>query len=121
MLPKILQTKKALFVTLLIAAALFASQQLLLQPNIKNVEYGKPNEISPNMHDTLTQRIIQNTNPLLTAKIKSSFIDGYISTDEYIAIAQQQIVLKDPLRSSKQINYSTRKAKADLTSALNAL
>ena len=113
-------SKKIIFLVIVGLTAFYLN--LYFQNNqAQNIEYGEPDEISPNMYDTLTQRIIQNTNPLLTAKIKSSFSDGYISTDEYIAIAQQQIVLKDPLRSSKQINYSTRKAKADLTSALNAL
>ena len=113
-------SKKIIFLVIVGLTAFYLN--LYFQNNqAQNIEYGKPDEISPTMYDTLTQRIIQNTNPLLTAKIKSSFSDGYISTDEYIAIAQQQIVLKDPLRSSKQINYSTRKAKADLTSALNAL
>ncbi len=86
---------------------------------IQNVEYGKPDEISPTMYDTLTKLIAIQQNSVLTTYINNHYTDdGYISTEEYVLIAQQQLAINKPLQSELKINYSLKKAKSDFEKVL---
>ncbi|MEM5546988.1 hypothetical protein [Pseudoalteromonas fuliginea] len=121
MLSKQINIKTSLLIIIAVVLLIFGLNLSFYSTTIKNVEYGKPDEISPTMYDTLTKLISTTQNPALTQYINSYFKnDGYISTQEYVLIAQQQLAKQKPLQSEFEINYSLTKAKADFIQSLSA-
>lgn len=110
--------KKIIFLVIVGLTAFYLSMFFQNSP-IQNVEYGKPDEISPTMYDTLTKLIAIQQNSVLTKYINNHYTDdGYISTEEYVLIAQQQLAINKPLQSELKINYSLKKAKSDFEKVL---